>query len=60
VGDILDADFNIAVRVGHHCAPLVHQDLGTVDQGAIRFSLGVFNTQEDIDQAITALASICR
>lgn len=59
VGDILDADFNIAVRVGHHCAPLVHQDLGTIDQGAIRFSLGLFNTQEDIDHAVTAMASIC-
>ncbi|MBF0528182.1 MAG: aminotransferase class V-fold PLP-dependent enzyme [Deltaproteobacteria bacterium] len=58
VGDILDGDFNIAVRVGLHCAPLVHRDLGTINSGAVRFSLGVFNTQEDIDQAIRAMASM--
>ena len=57
-GAILDGDFNIAVRVGLHCAPLVHEDIGTINRGAIRFSLGIFNTQEDIDQAIGAMASM--
>lgn len=57
-GAILDGDFDIAVRVGLHCAPLVHQDLGTLDRGAIRFSLGAFNTREDIDRAIRAMASM--
>jgi selenocysteine lyase/cysteine desulfurase len=59
-GAILDADFNIAVRVGYHCAPLVHQDLGTINRGAIRFSLGIFNTQEDIDNAVRAIESLSR
>jgi cysteine desulfurase family protein len=54
-GAILDGDFNIAVRVGLHCAPLVHEDIGTIDQGAIRFSPGMFNTPEDIDRAIEAV-----
>ena len=58
VGDILDGDYHIAVRVGLHCAPLVHRDLGTINGGAVRFSLGIFNTQEDIDQAIKAMASM--
>jgi len=57
-GAILDADFNIAVRVGLHCAPLAHQELGTLQRGAVRFSPGLFNTPEEIDQAVLALASM--
>lgn len=57
-GAILDADFNIAVRVGLHCAPLAHQHLGTFHRGAVRFSPGIFNTPEDIDRAVEALASL--
>ena len=58
VGSILDGDFAIAVRTGLHCAPLVHADLGTDEQGAIRFSLGRFNTDADIDQALQAMEII--
>ncbi len=58
VGAILDGDFGIAVRVGLHCAPMVHRDLGTIDRGAVRFSLGVFNTPDDIDRAIAAMDAI--
>jgi cysteine desulfurase / selenocysteine lyase len=58
VGAILDADFGIAVRVGLHCAPMVHRDLGTIDRGAVRFSLGAFNTSDDVDRAIEAMTAI--
>ncbi len=58
VGDILDGDFQIAVRTGLHCAPLVHETLGTAPNGAVRFSLGRFNTEQDIDRAIEAVAAI--
>jgi cysteine desulfurase/selenocysteine lyase len=58
VGAILDGDFGVAVRVGVHCAPLVHRDLGTIDGGAVRFSLGAFNTADDIDRAIEAMRAI--
>ena len=58
VGAILDGDFGIAVRVGVHCAPLVHRDLGTIDRGAVRFSLGAFTTAEEIDLAIEAMNAI--
>ena len=57
-GAILDGDFNIAVRVGLHCAPLVHEDLGTIRTGAVRFSLGHFNTKTEIDRAIEAMSLI--
>ncbi len=55
-GAILDADYNIAVRVGLHCAPLAHRHLGTFHRGAVRFSPGLFNTPDDIDRAVEALA----
>jgi cysteine desulfurase family protein len=58
VGAILDGDFGIAVRVGVHCAPLVHHDLGTIDRGAVRFSLGAFTTGDDVDAAIEAMRVI--
>lgn len=58
VGAILDADFGIAVRVGLHCAPLVHEILGTSPRGGVRFSPGPFNTLEDMDQTIEAMKSI--
>ena len=58
VGAILDADFGIAVRVGLHCAPLAHEALGTSPRGGVRFSPGPFNTTEDIDAALAAMAEI--
>ncbi|HEY5629170.1 MAG TPA: aminotransferase class V-fold PLP-dependent enzyme, partial [Candidatus Limnocylindrales bacterium] len=58
VGAILDGDFDIAVRVGVHCAPLVHRDLGTIDRGAVRFSLGAFTTADEVDAAIAAMREI--
>jgi cysteine desulfurase/selenocysteine lyase len=59
-GSILDADYNIAVRTGLHCAPLVHEGIGTFPRGTVRFSLGPFNTDEHIDKAIEALTAIDR
>ena len=58
VGAILDGDYQILVRTGLHCAPLVHADLGTDPRGAIRFSLGSFNTDEDIERTLEAMADL--
>jgi cysteine desulfurase / selenocysteine lyase len=58
VSSILDGDFGIAARAGLHCAPLVHQDLGTAPKGGVRFSLGPFNTDGEIDKALEAMAAI--
>jgi len=58
-GTILDVDYNIASRTGLHCAPLVHEQLGTADiHGAVRFGIGPFNTDEHIDTAIQAVKEI--
>lgn len=59
VGIMLDVDFNIATRTGLHCAPLVHEQIGTMPvHGGVRFSIGAFNTQEDIDAAVRAMEEI--
>jgi cysteine desulfurase / selenocysteine lyase len=59
VGTILDVDYGIACRTGLHCAPLVHESLGTDKlHGAVRFGIGPFNTEVDIDAAIRGVADI--
>ena len=61
VGIMLDVDHNIATRTGLHCAPLVHKQLGLVDShGAVRFSVGAFNTEADVEAAIHGVAEIAR
>jgi cysteine desulfurase/selenocysteine lyase len=56
---ILDVDYNIASRSGLHCAPLVHEQLGTDKiKGAVRFGIGPFNTKEEIQTAIQAVKEI--
>ncbi len=59
VGTMLDVDYNIACRTGLQCAPLVHEQLGTDKiHGTVRFSLGPFNTEEHIENAIGAVKEI--
>jgi cysteine desulfurase / selenocysteine lyase len=58
IGTMLDVDYNIACRTGFQCAPLVHEILGTNVLGTVRFSIGPFNTEAHIQQAIEAVADI--
>jgi cysteine desulfurase family protein len=61
VGVMLDVDHNIATRTGLHCAPLVHTQLGTVQRdGGVRFSIGAFNTEQEVDAAIEGIADIAQ
>ena len=55
VADWLWENAEIAVRAGAHCAPLMHESLGTKKQGAVRFSFSHMNTPEEIHQAVEAL-----
>jgi cysteine desulfurase family protein len=58
-GTLLDVDYNIACRTGLHCAPLVHEQLGTDKiHGAVRFGVGPFNTEDHIKTAIQAVKEI--
>jgi cysteine desulfurase family protein len=56
---MLDVDHNIACRSGLHCAPLVHEQLGT-DRigGAVRFSIGPFNTEDQVGRAVEAVREV--
>jgi cysteine desulfurase/selenocysteine lyase len=59
VGTMLDVDHDIACRTGLHCAPLVHEQLGTTKiRGAVRFGIGPFNTEDEIRTAIAAVGEI--
>ncbi len=58
VSDALMEDYQIATRAGAHCAPRMHQALGTVEQGAVRFSFSWFNTEEEVEAAIRAIREL--
>ena len=60
VVDALMTDYGIAVRSGAHCAPRMHQTLGTASQGAVRFSFSWFNTEQEVDAAIQALRELAQ
>lgn len=60
VSEILAEDYGIFTRSGGHCAPLIHGALGTVEQGAVRFSFSHTNTMDEINQVLTALEIIGR
>ena len=58
IGTFLDVDYNVLTRTGLQCAPLIHQHLGTVPRGTIRFSVGPFNTRDDIETAVRGVAEV--
>lgn len=60
VSNILDQEYGIATRPGLQCAPLAHKSVGTFPVGTVRFSVGWFNSKEDIEAALDALKEITR
>ena len=60
VSDALWDQYGIATRPGAHCAPLMHKALGTVEQGAVRFSFSHYNTKEEITVAVSALRELAQ
>ncbi len=58
VGDILNNEYGIMTRIGLHCAPSAHKTLGTFPHGTVRLAPGLFTTEKDIEDAITALKKI--
>jgi cysteine desulfurase family protein len=60
VADELSETYGIAVRPGAHCAPRMHQSLGTTQQGAVRFSFGWFTDTRDVDEAVRAVKELAK
>ena len=58
IGDMLNDSYNIAVRAGLHCAPLVHKRLETLKTGLVRVSLSPFNTMQEAKIFLNAIDNI--
>jgi cysteine desulfurase / selenocysteine lyase len=54
----LEEEWAVMCRPGLHCAPEVHRLLGTLETGALRFSLGWASTGEDVDRAVAGVEAI--
>ncbi len=58
-GPLLDVEHEVITRTGLHCAPLVHEGIGTAEiDGTVRFAPGIFTTDDEIERAIEAVADI--
>lgn len=60
VGYMLEHSFGIVVRTGLHCAPLIHQALGSYPDGSVRVSASYFTRDQDIEYLGCAIKQICR
>ncbi len=58
VSDELFEGWEISTRPGGHCAPLMHEALGTVAQGVVRFSFSHYNTAEEVETAIAVVREL--
>lgn len=58
VTSVLSSKYGIAVRGGYHCAGLAHKTIGTWDEGAVRISVGPFNTRKDMEKLADAIKKI--
>ena len=61
-GEVCDrlSEEGFALRAGLHCAPSIHQWLGTLETGAIRASVGIYNTEEEIDRFVETVEKLVR
>lgn len=58
IGYILENGYRIIVRTGLHCAPLIHEDLGTAGEGTVRISISFLTRWEDINAFVEAVREI--
>ncbi|MCL6605882.1 MAG: aminotransferase class V-fold PLP-dependent enzyme [Paenibacillus sp.] len=54
----LDREYQIAVRAGLHCTPLAHKVVNTLESGAVRASVGVNSTQDDVNRMLAAMEEL--
>lgn len=58
VSDLLWEEYQVATRPGYHCAPLMHEALGTADRGTVRLSFSSFTTKAEVDIVLAALQNL--
>jgi len=56
----LESGYGVITRCGLHCAPTAHQTLGTYPHGTVRFSLGHFNTADEVDYIAQSIGEILK
>ena len=57
-GARLDVDFDVACRPGLHCAPLVHESIGTAPDGSVRVSIGALTPRADVEAGAAAIRAL--
>jgi selenocysteine lyase/cysteine desulfurase len=60
VGLRLDDEYGVLCRVGLHCSPAAHKTIGTFPGGTVRFALGAFNTEDEVERALAAVEEIAK
>jgi selenocysteine lyase/cysteine desulfurase len=60
VGLRLDDEYGILCRVGLHCSPAAHHTIGTFPGGTVRFGVSGFNTMDEVDTALSAVAHLAQ
>ena len=58
IASILSSSYDIALRGGLHCAPLMHENLGTLDDGLVRASFSHYNNEREINALLSALQAL--
>ena len=58
LASVLNDRFDIAVRAGYHCAPKMHEYLGTKSTGAVRVSLAPQNTPSELRAFLSAVSAL--
>lgn len=58
ISDILADEYEIYTRPGAHCAPLMHEALGTKEQGVVRFSFSWFNEKTEVLEVVKVLREL--
>jgi len=60
IGQRLDEEYGILVRVGLHCAPAAHRTMGTFPEGTVRLAPGFFTTMKDVKTTLKAIERLAR
>jgi len=57
---ILQNGYGIVVRTGHHCAPLIHEAMGTAEFGTVRVSISDLTKENELAVFVTAVEEIAK